>query len=483
MLRKALLMVWAVGSALALTAQSGALRYWDNWYLGFGVGLQFDSTATPTANPATEPLLCWDGCIVSDPHDGTRLFSVHACGIYDGLGNAVPRSGEWTGTWLTALLPHPGDPDLFYLFHYQDGPTVTGKIVYSTFDLSLNGGFGDLVGPVGTVLADSASFEVKAISSPGGNRHWLIAHEWESDEFLVFEVNGQVGLVPQPQSMQTAFIMNDGAWHESHWGVDPGNSRLAIAWRSQINPSNFSRVHLFNLDHNIGAVSETAVFEVLDWGRILDLEFSSNGSKLFISTMPGTSTHALHQIDLSSGDSLTIVNSSVGIEHPFQGVSDEGFEMALGRDGRIHATSQSHPFYQFHTWRINYPDSICPACAPDTSNTYLGNQDPGVFYIPWSFWTYPPEVGIEPDQQLYGTAHAWMNSANNMTVQFDPAPTGSAQLQVIGANGQIVRRAPWPNGSPQARVDMSGTGAGVYVARVLDTKGGTIGSARFVKTE
>lgn len=483
MIRKALLMVWAAGSALALPAQSGALRYWDNWYLGFGVGLQFDSTAAPNANPATEPLLCWDGCIVSDPYDGTRLFSVHACGIYDRLGNAVPRSGEWTGTWLTALLPHPGDPDLFYLFHYQDGPTVTGKIVYSTFDLSLNGGFGDLVGPVGTVLADSASFEVKAISSPSGNRHWLIAHEWESDEFLFFEVNGQVGLVPQPQSMQTAFIMDNGAWHESHWGVDPGNSRLAIAWRSQINPSNFSRVHLFNLDHNIGAVSETAVFEVLDWGRILDLEFSPNGSKLFISTMPGTSTHALHQIDLSSSDSLSIVNSSVGIEHPFHGISDEGFEMALGRDGRIHATSQSHPFYQFHTWRINSPDSICPACEPDTTNTFLGNQDPGVFYIPWSFWTYPPEVGIDPVEHGGSLFRAWMSTPSTLNVYTEEVPSDAALVQVLAINGQVLRHAPWPKGARQSQFDLSGLRPAVYLTRLLDRNGRSFGSIRFAKVE
>lgn len=466
-------------SAVLLTsyciAQVGLTRYWDNWFLGFDVSRKFNGTALPIADPFTLPSNQSEGTIVCDPVTGERLFSIHSTGLLDRYAQPMPRSGELLFAGVVAILPHPGNTSVFYLIHMVG--TISGATLsYSTVDLGLNDGLGDLTGAsLVPLLNNITGGEVAAISSPEGNKHWLVTHEFDNNNVVMFECNAVDGLITTPMIQSIGPVITSTQWNPMHISVSATNTRLAFSYSWQ------SKVCLFDVDPMSGLLSNPMP---LDWdpiGLLSDLELSPDGNVLYLAPSFNTS-HQLVQFDLSSWDSLAVINSAYDVWNTDVN-GNEVYTMRTGPDGRLYMVSGQGAWYLFNWWHLNHPDSLGAACDPDTTGAFMGNTMPAVFTLPWTFWPSMPHVGIAEEDLRPDAMHAWLIHPSTAMVQMDASVHGAAHLQVLATNGQVVRDVPWPKGSQRMAIDLTDTGPAVYVARVLGADGRTIGAARFAKAE
>lgn len=463
---------------LGVTAQIAQTHYWDNWCLGGDVMLQFAGSGLPIADPNSQPLGYPEGNVVSDPVTGMVLFSTRGGILLDRNGQYMPRWGEISNAIVYAIVPHPGNPNIYYLFHNVD----TIGLAYSTVDLSLNGGMGDLIGAAVVELPFEVSWgDFAGLSSTGGNKHWLVAHEASTANVLFFEVNAANGFQPQPIVQTIGPILTQSVISPGmRYAVSSDNGRFACSW-VEYGLLDFNTVCLFNVDPVSGTLSDPLTFRYPIAGAgWLDIEFSPNGNVLYAGTLFDP-VHQLLQFDLGSWDSLTVVNSAYSIEHPFY-PDQETFQLRLGPDGRLYTISDQGAWFLFNLWRLNQPDSLGAACDPDTTGSYLGNQIPATFKFPWTFWPYMPNVGISDAAKPEGMMSAWMTGAGTAAVQLDPSAE-AARLQVLAANGQVVADLPWAKGSSRSRIDMSVSSNAVYLARAVDASGRTVASVRFAKIE
>ena len=126
----------------------------NNWAFGYGAGLDF-STSPPTffKSNLTVPsgLFTEGGTSISDAA-GNLLFYSDGQSLYRGNGTRVTNKlrGSFSAAQSGLVIPHPGDPNLYYLFTLDDFRGGDG-FRYTTYDISkvaASGEVGDLVTPL-----------------------------------------------------------------------------------------------------------------------------------------------------------------------------------------------------------------------------------------------------------------------------------------------------------------------------------------------
>lgn len=89
------------------------------------------------------------------------------------------------------IVPLPGSPDLYVVIHihgtsYEDWPQATCSVV----DMGLDGGLGDVVPGSRWTFTDSLTEKLTGTPHANGQDYWVLMHEWDTDEFQAFLVNG-----------------------------------------------------------------------------------------------------------------------------------------------------------------------------------------------------------------------------------------------------------------------------------------------------
>ncbi|MEP7218145.1 MAG: hypothetical protein ABI876_04470, partial [Bacteroidota bacterium] len=190
----------------------------------------------------------------------------------------------------------PGSATIYYIFTANVGPyepSVGTGISYSVVDMSLDNGYGGIT-VKNTVLAPHMCEKLTAIRfcDPYRNGYWIIAHEWQSNNFIVWPLEAKgigapvissTGLTPNGEPSNTI-----GYLKSSHDGT-----RLAMATYS------FDDLQLFHFDKMTGIVS-------LEFGLTIGaggygVSFSPNNTKLYVSqgSLSGSPFTKLYQFDLS----------------------------------------------------------------------------------------------------------------------------------------------------------------------------------------
>ena len=449
------------------SAQGGLTHYWDTWYLGFGVSRTFDGGVQPLSDPLTQPDNQADGTIVSDPVTGERLFSIHATGIFDRYAQPMPRSAELLFSNVVAILPHPGNTNVFYLFH-MTGPAMGETLSYSIVDLSQNTGLGDLTGPSRIPLPGVVTWgEVAAISSPTGNTHWLVTHQLDNSNFVLYECNASVGLVTTPIFQSIGPIMNASTITPGgRMTVSSNNGRLAFSW-ALTNGVPAPGTWLFDVDPETATLSNPLGVVYYPTGFVNDIELSPDGNVLYISSL-FTPDHQLVQFDLSNWDSLAVANSFYDVQN-LEVPGNQVFSLRTGPDGRMYMVSAQSAWYEFNWWHLNHPDSLGAACDPDTTGGFMGNTDPAVFTLPWTFWPSMPPVGINESSASGGqTLHAWINGTGAITAVLHEPLDRRAPATICDATGRVVYSTSWPAGTSQLECGDRPLAAGTYCLRVAD---------------
>ena len=335
----------------------------SNWYFGHGAGLVFDlNTNTVTAvNSAVGTIATNEGCSsISDP-DGNLLFYTDGRTVWDANFQVMPNAdyandlgllGDPSSTSSAVIVPRPGNLDQYYIFtvdepHHNNAwaypnqgpadlngnpldqyaetngpggsvPTVddgyNNGFNYSLVDLSLNGGFGDVVPAEKNVHLvtynpdndNEASYKsaekITAVEHANGQSYWVITHF--IDRFYAFIVDSD-GVNPNPIISQTIPNISTAGYRRNGIGYiksSPDGSKIAVCHAENSTsiggpPANTGSFWLYDFDNATGIVSNP--LELLSNARTYGTDFSPDSKKLY-----AADGSTVYQYDLEATDIL-----------------------------------------------------------------------------------------------------------------------------------------------------------------------------------
>ncbi len=287
--------------------QSFAQKQGNIWYFGTLAGIDFNS-GSPVAIQG--PITTNEGvATICDATTGSILFSTDGTNVYDKNNNPMSGGGTLAGngssTQSGIIVPMPGSPNKYYIFAVaaQAGSVnlIDSGLTYSTVDLSLNSGLGQ-VQNINTPLLTPTPEKVTAIKIPCTNDFWLVSHLWNSDSFFVYKITAAGISTPVISSVGSRHynIANDAQNNESigYLKASPNGKKIALAkWDI---PNNNVEVFDFNL--NTGQVTNPVFISTS--GDAYGLSFSPDNSKLYVGFCQFSSivTNSVIQYDLNAAN-------------------------------------------------------------------------------------------------------------------------------------------------------------------------------------
>lgn len=435
--------------------QPGMLNYFNNWHIGDGVHLELQTGAPPLVG--SWGVGTFPKHTASDPVDGAVLFSFDNGSpwseVYDTNGQPMPN-GTGHGGW--AWLPHPGNTSLFHIFDLRND-----SLFYSTVDLSLNNGLGDVVGR--TFLHPGPfSYLATAFSSNDGARHNMLLHERGTSAFRVVTcTTGGPPSVGPPVPIGP--VVDAEVWPYAI-RVSPSNSRVAFIggdWMS---------LWLLGLDADAGTLSQPVQLNFAD--SLWSIEFSPNSELLYMTDMD-SENGMIFQMEIGTTNSAAILASMDTLDTwAFNNAPFWTPTLQLGNDGVIHINCGAYAQYSTHLQAITQPDVEGPGCGLDLMYTDLQGALPYFFGegFPWHFWPRTTSTATSSA----GPAHPASVHPNPFGGQgwLRPFP-GFRPVQLIwtDATGRAVHTASAQLTSQGVPLDNGPTDPGLYHLMAIDVQG------------
>ena len=302
-----------------------------NWRFGTQAGLVFPASGAPAAAPAAALISYEANTAVSDGA-GNLLCYASGTQVWDATNAPMPNGalafGHNSATQGALLVPKPASQQQYYLFTVDAiENALAGGLHYSVVDMSLRGGRGD-IGPVKDVPVPLPNGQTQlaekltAVPLPNGRDYWIVVHGWNNNLFYSFLLT-PTGLqaVPVVSSLGVVHTGGNGAYTNAggYLRASPDGTRLAMARRD-------SGLELFDFNRATGTVSNA--YQVnLNAQYYYGLDFSADGSKLYVSDLVGSS---VRQIDLSRNYAITVVGNA----NSYTGA------ILRGNDGRIYIAQE-----------------------------------------------------------------------------------------------------------------------------------------------
>lgn len=393
-----------------------------NWFFGNGAGLVFDvdnGTVSATAD-AANTINTNEGCSsISDPN-GNLLFYTDGKTVWDANHQVMPNGdysndlgllGDPSSTSSAVIVPKPGNPNQYYIFtvdepHHNNswaypnqGPADVsgnplnqyddnggnGGIVpsaddgfnngfnYSLVDLTLNGGFGDIVPTeknVHLVTYDpnneneasyKCSEKITAVEHANGQSYWVITHF--TDTFYAFNIDSN-GVNQTPvTSLSTPNVPTSGYRRNGigYMKSSPNGNKIAVAHAQNsttegTGSNNSGGLYLYDFDNSTGIVSNPLT--LFDNSQAYGIAFSADSKKLY-----GTNNSRVFQYNLEAtdiaGSQFTVIQQANFIA-----------ALQLGPDGKIYACNT---ISNNRLDVINNPEELGDACNYQVDAITLSN--------------------------------------------------------------------------------------------------------------
>lgn len=339
----------AAFSAATCTAQHEA----DNWYFGWNAGLSFGSgVPVPLIGGQVQTV---ESSVSLSDQNGNLLFYSGAGKIWGRDHQLMPNgTGLNSGTTCSQMVctPYPGQDSLFYLFTPPD-MTSGGWFCYSIVDLTLNGGFGDVINK-NTQLFTPSTEKVTAVRHANGTDIWVIGHGYDNADFYTYRITS-AGIDPTPVISTAGTPHTGGDLNKiGYMKASLCGDKIALA----ISDTGF--VELFDFDNVTGTVSNAVhlgEFTPSNFWGIYGVEFSPDGSRLYVAQEGFPAL--LVQYDLLAGSPAAMIASADTIVQLAASVRTGGLQLAP--DGRIYIPRLFPPPATFLSC-INDPNELGPAC-------------------------------------------------------------------------------------------------------------------------
>ena len=344
---------------LLASTVSYAQKEGNIWYFGEYAGLDFNS-GVPVA--LTDGAMGTnEGCSVISDDMGNLLFYTEGITVWNRnhvpMPNGFGLMGHWSSTQSALIVKKPQSNNIYYIFT-TPAPYLNGGdrgFRYSTVDMSLNGGLGDVISK-NVFLHDPVTEKLTAVRHANGCDIWVIAHEWRSNNFLAYLI-GPSGVISTPVTSNIGTVHEGNSFNViGQMKVSPDGSKLALAlYADQI-------IELFDFDKATGLVSNPITFllplvplPLVPPPSTYGVEFSPDGSRLYGTTKNGPDGF-IYQWDLMAGSPSAIIGSRMLIGNSL-GQSGIG-SLQLGPDGKIYCALILYSFIG----AINNPNALGAAC-------------------------------------------------------------------------------------------------------------------------
>lgn len=320
------------------------------WAFGWGCGIDFNTTPpTPFVSSAN----AYEGCASISNSSGQLLMYTTGDTVYNRLGVPMPNGGNILGTSAvigsctqgSLIVPKPDSDSLFYVFALQgitDG-LPAGKLFYSVVDMSLDGGYGDVIPGEKLVQLDGHLGEKMTAVAGTCNNVWIIVCPQSSDEFRAYEITSSgISSAPviSPIAGSSPSFFDIGVLKASHKG-----DKLIAALYSG------SKCQLFDFDRGQGLVTNPIDFTNGPVANPYTASFSPDDSKLYLVF------DSLYQYDLSLSTTSAILSSRKGIASITIGTEIIG-DIQAAPDGKIYLSKMGSSSVA----AINSPNLLGIAC-------------------------------------------------------------------------------------------------------------------------
>ena len=344
----------------------------SNWYFGSNAGIKFNSDGTVT-NLTDGMLDTVEGCTTISDNNGDLLFYTDGITVFNRLHQPMPNNGLFgdpSSTQSAIVVPKPDDLNIYYIFTVDTsiGTDADLGFNYSTVDLTLNGGLGDITSKNINLLQDSSEKISAVLKDCESKSIWVITFANSTgldlgffDTFFAYEVSN-TGVNTMPVTSSFNFFIGDP---RGYLKLSPDGTKLACA-------NSRDGLYLFDFDKATGIVSNPNFLNInftpppgktqAPYG----VEFSQNNELLYVTTSynpiqsefdnPNSQYGALLQYDLTAPD----INASeivIDERQTYRGA------LQLGPNGKIYRSMSSTynnglPFLSV----INNPNQIGTAC-------------------------------------------------------------------------------------------------------------------------
>ena len=472
-------------------AQMNNNRIWDHvvsggqLVSGEQVMLAFNGSQAPVATLLPSPL---DHQLlsVSDPVTGNFIFSVGVDSLRDRFWNAIPCTPAWSALEgagvFSGVIPHPGNPDLYYLI--TQSSDTSSSYAWSLFDMTLNNGTGGLTTQrnMPWISGVMGRFHGLLSALDGGN-YWFVTHESNSDVWRFDPILPASGIGDPPVLMPFGPVFDQATSNTGWLRIAGHNQRLMYGYREGID----WKVDVCTIDPNALTLGSRASLPI--WSPFSSYPIptiSPDGTKLYRAGYGQDSTF-VEQFDLEAGTPTDVVNSlSRQLLAPNADLGVGLHHILPMPDGKIHIdlTCSDPCLTTDHMPFVALPEALGAACGLNIPGFYTGGTFNGSFTPPMLWWPVYSGIGEGVDDIEHSARGSLLvNMIDDETVRVNLEGEVNVQgtrLRVSDAQGKLVVDEPWPKGALQSVVNTSSFASGLYLFD-LRTIDGTLATANWVK--
>ena len=343
------------------------------WYFGGKAGIDFNNCSSVPVALTDGVIGTLEGCSSIADSMGNLLFYTNGLVVWNRNHVQMPNGfglgggRDLSSTQAALIVQKPGSNNIYYIF---TTPTevmhVSNAMVgfrYSVVDMTMEGGFGDVVGSSKNILLHHPVPEkVTSVRHANGCDIWVISHLFGTNNFHAYLVTSlgvtHTPVVSSAGSVHTEdsvyFGQNLQIHHKNSIGqlkVSRDGSKLAVAmWRD-------GKIELFDFNNSTGLVSNPVFLAGSLSSPVAGaygVEFSPDGTKLYGSSLAGQ----IYQWDLMAGLPLDIINSRTLVAS-----SSVTASLQLAPDEKIYVARV----------RLNYIGAINNPNAEGTACNYTEN--------------------------------------------------------------------------------------------------------------
>lgn len=349
----------------------------NTWCFGWYAGIDFNSNS-PTSMSTSS--FAGEGCSSICDNNGNLLFYTSGVKVFDHLHNLMSNGnglyGNISTTQSALIVPKPGSSTLYYIFTLDDASTHMG-FNYSIVDMTLNGGLGDVIAKNTPLLINIPLAEKLAGTMHlNGRDVWIAVQGSLNDTCYMYKITPSG--INTPSRIHTPSML-------ASWGGETKFSKDGTKFVSVEN--NLRTVQLMDFNNATGTFSNGAQITLPISRNPYGVEFSPNGTKLYITTSIDTSA-CLYQFDLTAGsnsNSLATGTMIYSVPTSYYGIVMGGLQ--AGPDNKVYISRANSRYIG----AINFPEIAGIGCGIDDMSIYLGGDPHHCGYaLPNNVTNYQP---------------------------------------------------------------------------------------------
>ncbi len=307
----------------------------NNWYFGKYAGITFN-TADGSPEAVYDGMINQnEGCASISDTDGNLLFYTDGMSVWNKthllMQNGTGLKGHTSASMSGVIVPWPGHDDEYFIFTVDQCGSSNG-LCYSIVDMSLDNDLGAITNIKNINLAGPIHEMVTSVLHENGTSIWVISHLWQTNTFISFLIDSD-SLHSNPVTCNAGLVHYASYVANGYMKASMQGDKIAIAQADD------EVVQLFDFDNASAQLSNPITIPRFESNNSYGVEFSPDGSKLYISSFNGSPTNenmVVTQFDLSSGDSATIVNSEFIVDQITGGFISRFAGMQAGPDQKIY---------------------------------------------------------------------------------------------------------------------------------------------------